>query len=304
MTGEFAAIERLRRLLPEGAEGSVGIGDDAAAIPRPDGGWLLLTIDTVVAGIHADLSLSGQDDLGWKAVAVNVSDIAAMGGRPEYGLLSVAGPPGTDLELVGRGVAEAARRYGCAVVGGDLVNADAMVITVALTGACDGGPIVRSGARPGDGIWVTGPLGLSAAGLRLLRRSAAAGPAVEAHRRPKPSIEAGLAARAAGATSMIDVSDGLLADLGHLADASGVGFAIEEVPAGDDATREEALTGGDDYVLVFTAPDGAAVDQAFARLPAPYWLGRCTEDASERTVDGQTAPATGGWEHTWTISPA
>lgn len=304
MTGEFAAIERLRRLLPGTAEGSVGIGDDAAAIPRPAGGWLLLTIDTVVAGVHADLSLSGPDDLGWKAIAVNVSDIAAMGGRPEYGLLSLAGPPGTDVELVGRGVADAARRFECAVVGGDLVNADAIVITVALAGACDGAPIVRSGARPGDGIWVTGPLGLSAAGLRLLRGSgAAAGPAVEAHRRPKPSIQAGLAARAAGATSMIDVSDGLLADLGHLADASGVGFVIEGVPAGDDATREEVLTGGDDYVLVFTAPDGAAVHQAFAPLPSPYRLGRCTEDASERTVDGHPAPATGGWEHTWTTSP-
>jgi thiamine-monophosphate kinase len=264
----------------------------------------LLTIDTVAAGVHADLSLSGLDDLGWKAVAVNVSDIAAMGGRPEYGLLSVAGPPGTDPELVGRGVAEAARRYGCAVVGGDLVNADALLITVALAGACDGAPLVRSGARPGDGIWVTGPRGLSAAGLRLLKGSATAGgPAVEAHRRPKPSVQAGLAARAARATSMIDVSDGLLADLGHLADASGVGFAIEGVPAGDDATREEALTGGDDYVLVFTAPDGGAVDQAFAPLPSPYWLGRCTDDASERTVDGHQAPATGGWEHTWTLSP-
>ena len=305
MTGEFAAIERLRRLLPRASEGSVGIGDDAAAIPRPAGGWLLLTIDTVVAGVHADLSLSGPDDLGWKAVAVNVSDIAAMGGRPEYGLLSIAGPPGTDLELVGRGVAEAARRYGCIVVGGDLVNADAIVITVALTGACDGAPILRSGARPGDGIWVTGPLGLSAAGFRLLNEPGfAAGPAVEAHRRPKPSVQAGLAARAAGATSMIDVSDGLVADLGHLADASGVGFAIEAVPVADAATREEALTGGEDYVLVFTARDSAAVDEAFARLPSPYWLGRCTEDGSERTVDGRPAPANGGWEHTWTTSPA
>ena len=102
---------------------------------------------------------------------------------------------------------------------------------------------------------------------------------------------------------MIDVSDGLLADLGHLADASCVGFAIEGVPAGEGARREEALTGGEDYVLVFTAPDGAAVDEAFAPLPSPYRLGRCTEDASERTVDGQKAPTAGGWEHTWTDLP-
>jgi thiamine-monophosphate kinase len=102
---------------------------------------------------------------------------------------------------------------------------------------------------------------------------------------------------------MIDVSDGLLADLGHLADASGVGFAIQGVPLGEGARREEALAGGEDYVLVFTAPDPAAVGRAFARLPTPYWLGRCTEDASERTVDGHPAPTAGGWEHTWTTSP-
>jgi thiamine-monophosphate kinase len=305
VTGEFAAIERLRQLLPGAGRGSVGIGDDAAAISCPGGGWLLLTIDAVVAGVHADLSLTGLDDLGWKALAVNVSDIAAMGGRPEYGLLSVAGPPGTDLDLIGLGIADAARRYQCAVVGGDLVNADAIVITVALAGGCDGPPVLRSGARPGDGIWVTGPLGLSAAGLRLLKeRGETAGLAVEAHRRPKPSIQAGLAARAAGATSMIDVSDGLLADLGHLADASGVGFAIEGVPAGDGATREEAMTGGEDYVLLFTAPDRVAVRDAFASLASPYWLGDCTEDTSVRTVDGRVVPAAGGWEHRWTAPPA
>jgi thiamine-monophosphate kinase len=304
VTGEFAAIERLRQLLPGPGQDSVGIGDDAAAIPLPGGGWLLLTIDAVVAGVHADLSLSGLDDLGWKALAVNVSDVAAMGGRPEYALLSVAGPPATDLDLVGRGVAEAGRRYDCPVVGGDLVNADAVVITVAMAGACDGAPLLRSGARPGDRIWVTGPLGLSAAGLRLLKEGReTAGPAVAAHRRPQPSVRAGLAARAAGATSMIDISDGLLADLGHLTDASGVGFAIQRVPAGDGATREEALTGGEDYVLVFTAPDAAAVDNAFARLPSPHPLGRCTEDASERTVDGHQVQGEGGWEHSWSVSP-
>jgi thiamine-monophosphate kinase len=103
---------------------------------------------------------------------------------------------------------------------------------------------------------------------------------------------------------MIDVSDGLLADLGHLADASRVGFAIQGVPAANGATPDEALAGGEDYVLVFTAPEPAAVDDAFAGLPSPHWLGRCTEDASERTVRGRTVQTAGGWEHHWTASPA
>ena len=305
MTGEFAAIERLRQLLPGPGQNAVGIGDDAAAIHLLSGGWLLLAIDAVVGGVHADLTLTGLDDLGWKALAVNVSDIAAMGGRPDYALLSIAGPPGTDLDLLSRGVAEAACRYDCSVVGGDLANSDALVITVAMTGTCDGDPILRSGARPADGIWVTGPLGLSASGLRLLRESnQATGRAVDVHRRPQPSVPAGLAARAAAATSMIDISDGLVADLGHVADASGVGFALERAPVGDGATLDEALTGGEDYVLAFTAKDPGAVVEAFARLTPPQLIGRCTEDASQRTFQGRSLPATGGWEHNWTAPPA
>jgi thiamine-monophosphate kinase len=102
---------------------------------------------------------------------------------------------------------------------------------------------------------------------------------------------------------MIDVSDGLLADLGHLADASAVGFALRGVPVGEGATLEEAFTGGEDYVLVFTAPDPNAIDAAFAGLPSPHWLGRCTENVSERTVDGRPVQGPGGWEHSWTASP-
>jgi thiamine-monophosphate kinase len=305
VTGEFAAIERLRQLLPGPGPESVGIGDDAAAIRVSSGGWLLLAIDTVVAGIHVDLTLTGLDDLGWKAFAVNVSDIAAMGGRPDYGLLSIAGPPGTDLDLLARGVADAARTYDCSVVGGDLANADTLVVTVAISGRADGDPVLRSGARPGDGIWVTGPLGLSAAGLRLLReKKDAVGRASAAHRRPQPSVAAGLAARASGATAMIDVSDGLVADLGHIADASHVGFALERLPVAEEATFEEALIGGEDYVLVFTASDRAAVLKAFAELPAPELIGACTDDPHERTFEGRLLPTIGGWEHTWTARGA
>ena len=297
--GEFAAIERLARAAGPLPSPEVGIGDDAAVVHGPDGGWLLLAADTVVAGVHADLRLTGLDDLGWKAVAANVSDIAAMGGRPAHLLVTVAGPPDTDLDVLYRGIVDAARSWECPVVGGDLTNSAVLVITVAITGTLDGPAILRSGAQAGDGIWVTGPLGLSSAGLRLLRQvgDGATGAAVAAHRRPRPSVAAGVSARSAGATSMTDVSDGLIADLGHLATASNVGYALDAVPVGEGATLEEALTGGDDYVLVFTAPAGAAVSSAFAE--APTRVGTCVADPGVRTLGGVPVAAAGGWEHSW-----
>jgi thiamine-monophosphate kinase len=276
----------------------VGIGDDAAVVVTGD--RTLLAADTVVAGVHADLSLTSLADFGWKAVAANVSDIAAMGGIPTHLLVTVAGPGCTDLSLLYDGVAAAAAFWDCPVVGGDLTNAPTLVVTVAVAGGLPGPPILRRGAHPGDGIWVTGPLGLAAAGLRRLRAGEkGAGVAVEAHRRPRPSVAAGLAARAAGASSMIDVSDGLLADVGHLASASGVGVTLEAVPVGAGATEEEALTGGEDYVLVFTADDPTAVTAAFAGLAAPVMIGTCTADATIRRFRGRPFPARGGWEHTW-----
>jgi thiamine-monophosphate kinase len=300
MTGEFAAIDRLRRVLPKPGPGETWIGDDAAVVRAPGGGWLLLAADAVVAGVHADLSLTGLDDLGWKAVAVNVSDIAAMGGRPLHALVTVAGPPDTDLDLLYEGIAAAAHEYQCPVVGGDLAGAGVLVITVALTGTFEGTPLLRSGARPDDVIFVTGRLGLAAAGLRLLKEGKGASALADrAHRRPAAQVSEGLAARAGGATAMIDVSDGLAADLAHLADASGVGLALSEVPVADDATLEEALTGGEDYVLAFTAPDPAQIKRAFAGLAEPIQVGRCTADPAERSLGGRPLPTVGGWEHPW-----
>jgi thiamine-monophosphate kinase len=303
--GEFSAIDRFRRLLPgRPADGETWIGDDAAVVNAPGGGRLLMAADAVVAGVHVDLSLCGLDDLGWKAIAVNVSDIAAMGGRPAHALVTVAGPPDVDLDLLYQGIAAAAAVYRCPVVGGDLANAPCLVVSVAVTGTLDGDPVLRSGAQPGDGIWVTGPLGLSAAGLRLLRAARAegneaTGPAVAAHRRPTAQVAAGQAAKAAGATAMIDVSDGLVADLGHLAGASAVGIALDAVVVGEGATAEEALAGGEDYVLAFTAAQPARVAAAFAGLPAPRLIGFCTADPSVRTLRGAPLPAVGGWEHDW-----
>jgi thiamine-monophosphate kinase len=281
MAGEFAAIERIARLLPDGSR---WIGDDAAVLP----GGFLFAADAVVAGVHADLSLTGFDDLGWKALVSNVSDIAAMGGDPSYAVVTVAGPPATDLDALYRGLAEASVAYRCPIVGGDLTNAPTLVVTVAILGRVDGPPVLRSGSRPGHRIWVTGPLGAAAHALGQLR--AGTGPS-DAHRRPRARVVEGRLARLAGATAMIDVSDGLSADLGHILDASGVGCALDDVPVAPGATLEDALSGGEDYELVFMAPAETAIDWA---IP----IGACTADPSERTLHGAPLP-TAGWQHNW-----
>jgi thiamine-monophosphate kinase len=251
--GEFAAIERIRRLLPPPPPGQTWIGDDAAVLP--DG--LLLAIDSVVEGVHFSAG-NPLDDVGWKALTVNVSDIAAMGGEPGHAVVSVAGPADTDLDRLYRGLAEAADAYDCPIVGGDLTNAPALVVTVAVTGHVAGAPVLRSGARPGDAIYATALLGAAAAsGFRT---------------RPTARLAEGAHARRAGATAMIDVSDGLVADLGHIADASGVGYVLDAVPVAPGATEEQALHGGDDYELVFTGIE----------LSGGIRIGTCTDDPSQR----------------------
>ena len=285
-------------------------GDDAAVVPQPVG-RLLLAADAVVAGVHADLGLVGMDDFGWKALAVNVSDIAAMGGSPGQAVVTVAGPLGeVDLDLLYDGLKAAADTYRCPVVGGDLTHAPVLVVSVAVTGdagSADPPPVLRSGARPGDVLFTTGPLGASAAGLVLLRegREAEGRELVDAHRRPRARVLEGTAARSAGARAMIDVSDGLALDLWRLADASGVGVVVEEVPAVPGVERagspgELALGGGEDYELVFAAPDPDRVRDAFARLDlrAPLVIGRCTEDPGERRLRDAPLPRA-GWEHSW-----
>jgi thiamine-monophosphate kinase len=275
MPGEFDAIERIRRLFPDPPPGQVWIGDDAAVLE----GGLLVAADALVHGRHvrADAPL---EDLGWKAITVNVSDIAAMGGRPTHCLVTVAGPSATDLDALYAGIASASAAYGCPVVGGDLVNATELTLSVTVLGTTEGrAPVLRSGAAVGDVIYVTGPLGgASASGYRV---------------RPVARVAEGQAACVAGATAMIDVSDGLGADLGHLLASSGVGGVLESVPIAEGAIEEQAMGGGDDYELVFTMP---------ASVPAPTGairIGVCTGDVTQRP------PAT-GWEHDWsgrTVTP-
>jgi len=321
---EFVLVERLRRRFATGsgilAPGDLGIGDDAAAVTPARPGRMVLATDLVVEGVHVDLAVSTPADVGWKALMVTVSDLAAMGAQADYVLLSVAAPPGFPVAGLADGVAEAADACGCAVVGGDLSGAPVVVVSVAAVGSVpdDGAPLLRrDGARPGDQLFVTGPLGGSAAGLRRLvagRADADARPmgdaptddraaeSVRAHRRPVARLAEGDTARRAGAHAAIDVSDGLVADVVHLAEASGVGIALvvgdEAVAVG--ATRDEALTGGEDYELVLATSDADALLVAFAAagLRPPIPIGSCTARVGTRTLDGGDLPQ-GGWRHSF-----
>ncbi len=310
---EFALIERLRARFEAvgGAapSGQVWIGDDAAVVPAGPGPYLLLATDLVVGGVHVDLAYCDLDDLGYKALMVTASDLAAMGARPDYVLVSVAAPTGTDVERLSAGVAEAAGEAGCVVVGGDLSSSPALVVSVSVAGSLHGsaepGPMLRSGARPGDAVVVTGPQGASAAGLRLLRQGTvdagaegAGAAAIRAHRRPVARLDEGEVARLAGATAAIDVSDGLVADVRHLAAASGVGVDLDTIPAAPGSTAEEALGGGEEYELLITTGDLRRLERAMAAadLRPPLPIGACSGVPGRLTLAGSPLPE-GGWRH-------
>jgi thiamine-monophosphate kinase len=306
--GEFEAIERIRLLLSGSflaPAGDVWIGDDAAVLKVKDG-FVLLCTDLTVAGVHADLDVVGLEDFGWRALVSSLSDVAAMGGEAPRAVLAVAGPPDTDLELLYRGIEDASRAHGCPVVGGDLSNSGQLTVAASVVGLVDRGPppVLRSGARPGDTLFVTGELGGACAGLRELlgRRGEADPDLVAAHLRPRAQLEAGRTARRAGASAMIDVSDGLLADVVHMALASGVGIALSEVPVAPGASLEDALNGGEDYQLVVATPDPERLTEMFeASSPsALYEIGKCTSDPSQRTLRGERFVAA-GYEHNWRI---
>lgn len=285
--------------------GEVWIGDDAAVVGAP-AGRLVLATDAAVGGVHADLEVVGLDDLGWKALTSTLSDLAAMGARPCHALVTFSVPPGTDVVRLATGVAEASQHWSCPVVGGDVTSSDQVVVVTAATGVLEGPlpPVLRSGAAPGDTLVVTGPLGSSAAGLRLLRAGEPVGADVDlhalctAHRRPSCRLQEGVAARESGASAMMDVSDGLGLDLHRMADASGVGVALDAVPVAPGATLDEALSGGEDYELVVATPDVRALEAAFAQrgLRPPIVIGQCTDDPQVRTLGGEPLGRV-GFEH-------
>ncbi len=315
--GEFGLIERFRSLLGEPPEGEVWIGDDAAILRAPSG-TILFTADLLVEGVHFDLSWTAPEDLGYKAIAVSCSDVAAMGGTPRRALVCLAVRPGIELaflEAMYAGMRECADRFGMAVVGGDVSRGGALLLSVALIGNPAGRRVVeRRGARVGDVVCVTGTLGAAAAGLRLLRQGAAVRPDLRvAHLRPTPRVREVEVLRRFLPSSMIDVSDGFAADLTHLCEASGVGARVDasRLPVVDVAglaleldPLELGLSGGEDYELCFTI-DPARAERAAAevedRTGTPvHRVGEVTDhDAGVTLVrDGIAAPlAATGWDH-------
>jgi thiamine-monophosphate kinase len=296
---ELEAIELLASLVGPGPEGEVWIGDDAAVL-GPASAPVLFATDLAAEGVHFDRRHGTLADVGWRVLVQNLSDIAAMGGRPKAAVVAVAGAGFDELGLIYEGLLEASRRFDCPVVGGDLSDATALNISVAILGATAGtAPVLRSGAAPGETVFVTGPLGAASAGLRELRADPGARSAcTAAFLRPVPRLGEGVAAALGGARAMIDVSDGFGIDLRRLAEASGVGVALDELPVAPGATPDEALGGGEDYELVFTAPDPGAVAARFAEsgLRAPVPVGATTADRAEFRLRGVPLAST-GYEH-------
>jgi thiamine-monophosphate kinase len=285
-----------RRIVPRG---EVHLGDDAAVL-APFAGDTLISTDVAVLGVHLDPALFPLEDLGFKAVAAAVSDLAAMGGRPRAAVVAVSSPPGTDLEELHRGIADAAAITKCPIVGGDLTRSHDVSVAVTVLGECpDRGAILRSGAKADDEILVTGPLGRAAAGLRRRREGAALNDElVVAHRRPWPRIDEGIGARSAGAHAMMDLSDGLGLDLHRLADASKVGFELTMIPVATGATIEEAISGGEDYELLIVTNDAARLRMIYIDrgLRAPITIGRIIADPEVRLCEGETFERR-GWQH-------
>ena len=280
-------------------EGEIFIGDDAAVL-HAFAGQTIISTDVCVYGVHLDQNLFSLEDMGFKAVTSALSDLAAMGAWPRGIVLGVCAPAGSDLDALHRGVALAATLCDAPVVGGDLTSGRDIALTVTVFGECPGGgAVLRSTAAPGDGIYVTAPLGRAAAGLRLARAGASLDDElVLAQRRPWPRLREGLALRSAGVSAMMDVSDGLSTDLHRMADASGVGFALDRVPVAHGALTEEALNGGEDYELLFTTCDEARLLLVCAdrEVPPPIRIGTVTKDVNVRTLLGEPLPR-GGWEH-------
>jgi thiamine-monophosphate kinase len=269
--GEFGLIERIRRMTPTARGVRIGIGDDCAWVNHTAGSSLI-TADLLIEGVHFDLKWTSLFALGYKSLAVNLSDIAAMGGVPAYAIVSLGIPAKFTSQQVDefyRGFNSLARKCQVALIGGDTNISPMLIVSVCLIGAPPARPVRRSGAKAGEDIYVTGTLGDSALGLEQLRNksrpanSVAVRQLLARHHQPTPRLTAGaLLAREKLATAMIDVSDGLLQDLGHICKASNTGAVIwhEQLPlsaafralAGKNRTRF-ALGGGEDYELLFCA---------------------------------------------------
>ena len=324
--GEFGLIERIAALAGTAAGVELGIGDDTAVLDTGGPRLLLATIDSQIEGRHFLRERIDAYQLGRRSAAINLSDIGAMGGAPRWALVSLALPGDLDVSWVDdlyRGLGEELARGQAAVVGGNISGAEHIVVDLVLLGDVERGRVLRrSGAQPGDTILVTGHLGASAAGRFALDAGLDpadpdAAVAIAAHLTPTPRLrEGGIIAACGGATAMLDVSDGLGGDLGHILDASGVGAVVDltRLPIAPPTHRlaarlgldplRLAVAGGEDYELLFTAPPDAverlrrAVTSATGVAVTP--IGHITPAADGRWYLQGTSrlPATAaGWDH-------
>ena len=303
--GEFGLIAELTRRFPQGEQVLVGPGDDAALL-RIRNGHVVVSTDLVVEGRHFRRDWASAADVGHRAAAQNLSDINAMGGRAHSLTIGLAAPADLPVRWAlefADGFAEECALVGASVVGGDITRASEIVVSVTVLGSVAQAPVLRSGACAGDVLALAGRQGWAAAGLAVLGRGFRSPRAVvAAYQRPEPPYDAGPAAAAAGATAMVDVSDGLLAEAGHLAAASGVAIDVDssalEIPEPFQAVAGAinadpvsfALTGGDDHSLLATFPAGSALPDGWRVV------GRVAEGDGV-TVDGAAYDGPAGWTH-------
>jgi len=267
--GEFDLIRKMSAgLVSTGRPIIAGIGDDSAVLPSSADRLQLVTTDMLVENVHFRLDFAEPFQIGWRSIAVNISDIAAMGGEPTYAFISIALPRDTTVEFVDElysGMQKIATEYSVDIVGGDTVSAPQIVINVALLGEVESKNLVlRSGAKAGDALVVTGDLGGSEAGLTILMDGLPL-KGIEKHLMPVPRVQEGrLLARSGYVTSMIDISDGLASEVHHICEASGTGAELhmDSIPLSDNVRQvaehagkqpyDFALYGGEDYELLFT----------------------------------------------------
>jgi thiamine-monophosphate kinase len=304
--GEFGLIARIVARLDISPGTILGPGDDAAVLAAPDR-RVVATTDVLVEGRHFRRDWSSGADVGHRAAAANLADIAAMGAAPTALLVALCVPVDLDVawaEDLAAGLSAEASLVGASVVGGDLSSSPTLTVAVTALGDLRGeSPVVRSGAQPGDVLAVAGRTGYAAAGYAVLSRGFRTPKMfVEAYRRPEVPYAAGLVAARLGATAMIDVSDGLLQDLGHVATASVVGIDVRrdafEIP---DQMRDAAsalgvdpylwiLAGGDDHALAATFPPGV-------RLPPEWRVVGAVHEGTGVTVDRKPWSGGTGWDH-------
>ena len=316
--GEFGLIDRIAVKVAASPSVPIGIGDDAAALLPTPNTLTLITSDMLLEGVHFDLGFCDARSLGRKSLSVNLSDLAAMGARPRHFLLSIALPATVTLDFIDAfmaGIMEQAERFGVTLVGGDTC-ASRGGVAISITALGEQRPelvVKRSGAAVGDLIYVTGTVGDAAAGLGALRAGVRDGYLVERQLDPQPRVAAGVALAEAGlASAMIDVSDGLLGDLTHICEKSGVGARLElaglplsdeyRAACGDDP-YPLALSGGEDYELLFCAPKAkrVEVEALLERLGVKVSpIGEITAGNSVEVVaaDGRGyAPSLRGFDH-------